>query len=188
MEHTKIKCIIMIISHRLHHHHQYISCDNWTKGLTWFCPTCSAPVRTSTLKGQKWDQTIDNTDIVSKKHRCYIGKFPCVLIIQKKPELLQKTYFRSIFLLFLLLHSVGRVDAVIHVFFNYEGIHVDTAVGCLLICFTILCLIFFVIDRVGNCIIPSAAYHISCKITVKQLVKSQIQWCIAVSCGIVRCM
>ena len=138
--------------------------------------------------GQKWDQTIDNTDIVSKKHRCYIGKFPCVLIIQKKSELLQKTYFRSIFLLFLLLHSVGRVDAVIHVFFNYEGIHVDTAVGHVLICFTILCLIFFVIDRVGNCIIPSAAYHISCKIAVKQLVKSQIRWCIAVSCGIVRCM
>ena len=61
------------------------------------------------------------------------------------------------------------------VFFNYEGIHVDTAVGCVLICFTILCLIYFVIDRVGNCIIPSAAYHISCKITVKQLVKSQIR-------------
>lgn len=102
MEHTKIKCIIMIISHRLHHHHQQISCDNWTKGLTWFCPTCSAPVRTSTLKGQKWDQTIDNTDIVSKKHRCYIGKFPCVLIIQKKPELLQKNilqiYFSFIFI------------------------------------------------------------------------------------------
>ena len=34
---------------------------------------------------------------------------------------------------------------------------------------------FFVIDRVGNCIIPSAAYHISCKITVKQLVESQIR-------------
>ena len=71
---------------------------------------------TSTLKGQKRDQTIYDTDIVSKKQRCYIGKFPFVLIIQKKPELLQKTYFRSIFLLFLLLPSIGRVDTVIHVF------------------------------------------------------------------------
>ena len=68
-------------------------------------------------------------------------------------------------------YSIGRVDTVIHVFLNYDGIHVDTAVGCVLICFTILCLIF-VIDGAGNCIIPSAAYHISCKITVKQLVDS----------------
>ena len=63
---------------------------------------------TSTLKGQKGDQTIDDTDMVSKKHRCYIEKFPFVLIIQEKPELLQKTYFRSNFLLFLLLHREGR--------------------------------------------------------------------------------
>lgn len=98
---------------------------------------------TCTLKGEKRDQTKDDTDTVSKKHRSYIEKFPFVLIIQEKPQVLQKTYFRSIFLLFLLLHSIGRVDTVIHVFLNYEGIHVDAAVGCVLICFTFLCLFFF---------------------------------------------
>ena len=158
----------MIISHRLHHHPQYISCDNWTKRLTWFCPTCSVPVH--------WKDKNEIRQFMIQiwylKNRCYIGKFPFVLIIQKKPELLQKTYFRSIFLLFSLLHSVGRVDTVIHVFLNILWRYI-CRYSCRL-CTDMLhyFMPFFVIGRVGNCIIPSAAYHISCKITVKQLVKS----------------
>ena len=102
-------------------------------------------------------------------------KIPLCTDNPEKTRTVTRNILQIYFSFILLLHSIGRVDAVIHVFFNYEGIHVDTAVGCVLVCFTILCLIFFVIDRVGNCIIPSAAYHISCKIAVKQLVKSQIR-------------
>ena len=39
-------------------------------------------------------------------------------------------------------------------FFNYEGIHVDTAVGHVLICFTILCLIFLLLTG-----LETASYH-----------------------------
>lgn len=38
-------------------------------------------------------------------------------------------------------------------FLNYEGIHVDTAVGCVLICFTILCLF---LSLTG---LETASYH-----------------------------
>ena len=91
------------------------------------------------------------------KNRCYIGKFPFLLIIQKKTRTVTKNILQIYFSLIFIttFYREGRCCNIlyIHVFLNYEGIHVDTAVGCVLICFTIL---YLFLSLTG---LETASYH-----------------------------
>lgn len=141
---------------------------------------------TSTLKGQKRDQTIDDRDMVSKKQVLY-WKIPFCTDNPEKTRTVTKNILQIYFSLIFIttFYRKGRYcNSCVFKLWRYTRRYSCRLCTDMFHYF----MPFFVIDRVGNCIIPSAAYHISCKITVKQLVKSQIRWCIAVSCGIVRCM